>query len=112
MIIIRSSNNTKIYDPHLRVPGALEFAGPKQQSPTSFFKKWGFGVYSIAASVSNRVLTRLDVIRYQLAVIGLRYNLNQKDEGDMLFLSCFPPVGLLFFFNRKSDFFLRLFIRF
>ncbi len=54
----------------MRVPTALEFADPKQQNPTSFFKKWGSKVHSIAASFSNRVLTRLDVIRYQLAVIG------------------------------------------
>jgi hypothetical protein len=44
----------------------------KRQNPTSLFKKWGFDVHSIAASYSNRVLTRLDVIRYQLAVIGFR----------------------------------------
>ena len=42
----------------------------KKQNPTSFFKKRGFDVHSIAASFSNRALTRLDVIRYQLAVIG------------------------------------------
>jgi len=72
MIISRSSNNPKICDPHLRVPTTLEFADPKRQNPTSFFKKWGFDVHSIAASHSNRVLTRLDVIRYQLAVIGFR----------------------------------------
>ena len=70
MIIIRSSNNPKICDPNLRVPETLEFTDPKQQNPTSFFKKWGFSVHSIAASFSNQALTRLDVIRYQLAVIG------------------------------------------
>ena len=42
MIIIWSSNNPKIYDPHLRAPGALEIAGPKRQNLVSFFKKWGF----------------------------------------------------------------------
>ncbi len=56
--------------------GALEFADPKQQNPASFFKKWGFGVHSIAASFSNRAMARLDVIRYQLAVIGLRNTAN------------------------------------
>ncbi len=42
----------------------------KKENPTSLFKKWGFGVHSIAASFSNRALTRLDVIRYQLLVLG------------------------------------------
>ena len=56
----------------MRVPTALEFTDPKQQNPSSFFKKWGFDVYAIAASFSNRALTRLDVICYQLSVIGLR----------------------------------------
>lgn len=46
-----SSNNPKIYDPHLRVPGALEFADLKQQNPTSRFEKQGPDVHSIAASV-------------------------------------------------------------
>jgi hypothetical protein len=58
------------FDASSRVPGALEFADPNQQNPASFFKKWGFGVYAIATSFSNRVLTRSDVTRYQLSVIG------------------------------------------
>jgi len=48
----------------------------KNKTPFLFFKKWGSDVHSIAASLSNRALTRLDVIRYQLAVIGLRNTAN------------------------------------
>jgi len=65
-------------------PGPQNLQTQNNKTPPLFFKKWGSDIHSIAASFSNRVLTRLDVNRYQLAVIGFRCNLNQKDEGDIL----------------------------